>query len=117
MAVELTEGRNNVSKAVSDLAKFFRFNVNNGDYLITIKDEIERTRYYINILKLRYGDMFEVEWDIDEEIMSYQIVKICLQPIIENAVYHMCTIGIFAESSRTCGNRQRKNVVNVRVCA
>lgn len=88
MAVELTEGRNNVSKAVSDLAKFFRFNVNNGDYLIAIKDEIERTSYYINILKLRYGDMFEVEWDIDEEIMSYQIVKICLQPIIENAVYH-----------------------------
>lgn len=88
MAVELTEGRNNVSKAVSDLAKFFRFNVNNGDYLIAIKDEIERTSYYINILKLRYGDMFEVEWDIDEKIMSYQIVKICLQPIIENAVYH-----------------------------
>ena len=88
MAVELTEGRNNVSKAVSDLAKFFRFNVNNGDYLISINEEVERTRYYINILRLRYSDMFEVEWDIDEKITTYQVVKICLQPIIENAVYH-----------------------------
>lgn len=32
--------------------------------------------------------MFDIEWDIDESILSYTIIKICLQPIIENAVYH-----------------------------
>lgn len=88
MAVDLTKSRNNVSKAVSNLAKFFRFNINNGDYLIPIKEEIERTRYYLNILEMRYGDMFSVEWNINENIMDYPISKICLQPLIENAVYH-----------------------------
>ncbi|MDY3928732.1 MAG: histidine kinase [Clostridia bacterium] len=88
MAVDLTKSNNNVSKAVTNLAKFFRFNVNNGDYLITIKEEMERTRYYLNILELRYADMFSVEWNISEDISEYMIVKICLQPIIENAVNH-----------------------------
>lgn len=88
MAVDLTKSRNNVSTAVSNLAKFFRFNVNNGDYLIPIREEVERTRYYINILELRYGDMFTVMWNIDEHIMDYLMAKICLQPLIENAVYH-----------------------------
>ena len=88
MAVDLTKSRNKVSKAVSDLAKFFRFKVDKGDYLIPIHEEVERTRYYINILEMRYGDMFCVEWDISQEIMDYPMIKICLQPIIENAVYH-----------------------------
>ena len=88
MAVDLTNGNNVVSKAVSNLAKFFRFNVNNGDYLITIKEETERTHYYLNILELRYKDMFSVEWNISENIMNYMVVKICLQPIIENSVNH-----------------------------
>jgi len=88
MAVDLTKSRNGVSTAVSNLAKFFRTNVNDGDYLITISEEIERTQYYLNILELRYGDMFIVEWNIDENIKDYLISKICLQPLIENAVYH-----------------------------
>lgn len=88
MAVDLTKSRNNVSKAVSNLAKFFRFNVDNVDYLITIREEIERTHYYLNILELRYKDMFTVQWNINENIMDYRISKICLQPLIENAVYH-----------------------------
>lgn len=88
MAVELTGGNNEVSRAVSNLAKFFRTNVGKGNYIISVREEVERTRYYLNILTMRYGDMFTVEWDISEEIMDYRIIKICLQPIIENAVYH-----------------------------
>ncbi len=88
MAVDLTKSNNNVSKAVSNLAKFFRFNVNTGDYLITIKEEVERTHYYLNILELRYEDMFSVEWNISGDIADYMIIKICLQPIIENSVNH-----------------------------
>lgn len=88
MAVELTGGNNEVSRAVSNLAKFFRTNVGKGNYIISVREEVERTRYYLNILTMRYGDMFRVEWDISEDIMDYRIIKICLQPIIENAVYH-----------------------------
>jgi len=88
MAFDLTKIDNKVSKAVNCLARLFRNNVYLGDYIIPIDQEIENTNNYINILVLRYGDLFEVKWDIDKEIMQYSIIKICLQPIIENAVYH-----------------------------
>lgn len=88
MAFDLTKGDNKVSKAVNCLARLFRNNVYLGDYIIPIDQEIENTNNYINILVLRYGDLFEVKWDVDKEIMQYSIIKICLQPIIENAVYH-----------------------------
>lgn len=88
MAFDLTKSDNKVSKAVNSLAQLFRNNVYLGDYIIPIGQEIENTKNYLNILELRYGDVFKVIWDIDEKIKSYSIIKICLQPIIENAVYH-----------------------------
>ncbi len=88
MAFDLTKSDNNVSRAVNSLAQLFRNNVYLGDYIIPIGQEIENTKNYLNILELRYGDIFKVIWDIDENIKGYSIIKICLQPIIENAVYH-----------------------------
>ncbi|WOO37731.1 histidine kinase [Anaerocolumna sp. AGMB13020] len=88
MAFDLTKGDNNVSRAVNSLAQLFRNNVYLGDYIIPISQEIDNTQNYLNILELRYGDVFQVEWEIDERIIEYSIIKICLQPIIENAVYH-----------------------------
>ncbi|WP_033165680.1 sensor histidine kinase [Clostridium sp. KNHs205] len=88
MAFDLTKGDNNVSRAVNSLAQLFRNNVYLGDYIIPIRQEIDNTQNYLNILELRYGDVFKVEWEIDERIKEYSIIKICLQPIIENAVYH-----------------------------
>ncbi len=88
MAFDLTKGDNNVSRAVNSLAQLFRNNVYLGDYIIPIRQEIDNTQNYLNILELRYGDVFKVEWEIEERIKEYSIIKICLQPIIENAVYH-----------------------------
>lgn len=88
MAFDLTKGDNKVSKAVNSLAQLFRNNVYLGNYIIPIGQEIDNTKNYLNILQLRYGDIFQVIWEIDEEIKQYSIIKICLQPIIENSVYH-----------------------------
>lgn len=88
MAFDLTKSDNKVSKAVNSLAQLFRNNVYLGDYIIPIGQEIDNTKNYLNILELRYGDLFEVIWETNTEIMQYSIIKICLQPIIENAVYH-----------------------------
>lgn len=88
MAVDLTRSDNKVSKAVSSLARMFRNNVYLGAYIIPIHQEIDNTKNYLDILELRYGNIFEVIWDIDEGIKDYSIIKICLQPIVENAVYH-----------------------------
>lgn len=88
MAVDLTKSDNKVSKAVNSLAKLFRNNVYLGDYIIMIEQEIDNTKNYLDILELRFGNIFTVSWKIDETIKHYSIIKICLQPIIENAVYH-----------------------------
>lgn len=87
MAYNMSNSENPVSKSLINLASFFRNTLTSG-YFVSIKNEIKYTKEYVNILALRYGDLFDIEWDIDESILSYTIIKICLQPIIENAVYH-----------------------------
>ena len=87
MAYNMSNSENPVSKSLINLASFFRNTLTSG-YFVSIENEIKYTKEYINILALRYGDLFDMEWDIDESILSYTIIKICLQPIIENAVYH-----------------------------
>lgn len=88
MAVDLTKSDNKVSKAVNSLAQLFRNNVYFGDYIIPIEQEIDNSKNYLDILELRFGNIFKVSLEIDEAIRQYSIIKICLQPIIENAVYH-----------------------------
>ncbi|MCI8521280.1 MAG: histidine kinase, partial [Clostridia bacterium] len=87
MAYNLSNSENPVSKSLITLASFFRNTLSSG-YFVSIEDEIKYTNEYINILALRYGDLFDIEWDIDDTILPCTIIKICLQPIIENAVYH-----------------------------
>ena len=43
---------------------------------------------YVSLLQARYPDMFDVIWNVDENIIDYQIPKMTLQPLIENAIYH-----------------------------
>lgn len=88
MAYDLSDSENPVSKALLDLAGFFRNTLSSSGFLVPIEKEIEYTKDYINILELRYGDLFDVIWDIEQEVLPFTIIKICLQPIIENAVYH-----------------------------
>ena len=88
MAVDLTGGDNSVSAAITSLSRLLRNTINENDYIVGIDEEIEYTNHYLDILKLRYADMFRVEWKLPEKINRYVIVKICLQPLIENAVYH-----------------------------
>ncbi len=87
MAYNLSNSDNPVSKSLINLANFFRNTLSSG-YFVSIEDEIKYTKEYVSILALRYGDLFDIEWDIDDEILSCTIIKICLQPLIENAVYH-----------------------------
>ena len=87
MAYNMSNSENPVSKSLINLASFFRNTLTSG-YFVSIENEIKYTKEYVNILALHYGDLFDIEWDIDEAILSYTIIKICLQPIIENAVYH-----------------------------
>ena len=82
----MSNSENPVSKSLINLASFQKYTY--FRLFCFYRNEIKYTKEYVNILALRYGDLFDIEWDIDESILSYTIIKICLQPIIENAVYH-----------------------------
>ncbi|MDD6484953.1 MAG: histidine kinase [Clostridiales bacterium] len=88
MAFKLSGSENPVSTSLVKLAAFFRNTLSSSGYLISVEEEIKYTKDYINILELRYGDLFDIEWNIDQSLLSCTIIKICFQPIIENAVYH-----------------------------
>ena len=73
---------------ISELAKLFRISLSREKTIISIKDELQHCRNYMNIQKYRYKERFETEYDISEEIYSFCTVKLILQPILENAIYY-----------------------------
>lgn len=76
------------SKMVVALAKLFRISISRGRNIITVKDEIEHARSYLLIQSIRYSNAFKYEFDIQDEVLECTTVKLILQPLIENAIYH-----------------------------
>ena len=77
-----------VVKMVSALSKFFRIVLSKGYEVISIKDEEMLIRSYLQIQQYRYQDILEYEIDISKELDACKILKLTLQPIVENALYH-----------------------------
>lgn len=73
---------------ISELAKLLRISLSKGRTIIKISDEIQHSRSYMNIQKVRYKERFKTEFVIDEEVNDYCIVKLVVQPILENAIYY-----------------------------
>lgn len=72
----------------SALAKLLRQNINNEEESIPIAQEIEYIRSYLTIQKMRYKEQLSFDIEVDKEICSERIVKLILQPLVENAIYH-----------------------------
>ena len=77
-----------VIEIVSALSKFFRISLSKGRDWITIAEEIEQTRSYLTIQKIRYRDVLDFNIDFDERVSDNTILKLILQPLVENALYH-----------------------------
>lgn len=71
---------------ISQLAKLFRISLSKGRTVISIEDELQHARSYMNIQKIRYKNLFSFKFDIDASVYSCCIVKLVLQPILENAI-------------------------------
>lgn len=83
-------GKNNqkVVLMTSSLAKLFRQSIGNDDELVTIAKEVEYTKTYLTIQEIRYQDKLAFHIFMEPDILSQQIVKLTLQPLVENAIYH-----------------------------
>jgi len=73
---------------VQALSNFFRIALSKGQDWITINQEIEHVHCYLTIQKLRYHDILDYQIEVDEDILSGTILKLTLQPLVENALYH-----------------------------
>ncbi len=73
---------------VSSLAKLFRLTISRGDEIVPIETEIEHITHYLIIQKMRYRDRLDFQVDVPEEVLPYQTIKLLLQPLVENSIYH-----------------------------
>jgi two-component system sensor histidine kinase AlgZ len=74
-------------KAVEDLADLFRASLKEQN-IHTLENELELTRSYLNIEKLRLGERLQIDWNIDNSLFDAEIPALSLQPLAENAIYH-----------------------------
>lgn len=88
--VWLAEGKRHqeVVDMITALSSFLRMGLNNGRDFITIRGEAEHVNSYLQIQHFRYEDILDYEIDFEEGIMDFSVMKLTLQPIVENALYH-----------------------------
>lgn len=86
----MAEGKKNEEVVVmtASLARLLRQSISNEEEQVPIGQEVEYARSYLTIQKMRYKDKLEFQIQVDAQIMRVPIIKLVLQPLIENAIYH-----------------------------
>lgn len=96
-----------ISRMVHALSRFYKLSLSRGREVIPLADETKHAQLYVELQNMRFDNRVQVEWVLDENAAHCQIIKIVLQPLIENAIIH----GIFETPSksghlRVCTHRE-----------
>lgn len=94
-----------ITSMVSALAKFYKLSLSKGKDKITIAEELTHTKLYVKIQNLRFNNRITLQIEADEAILACKMIKIILQPIVENAIIH----GIFEKPVRI-------GTIRIKVC-
>lgn len=70
------------------LSNFFRISLSDGQDWITLRQEVEHLQGYMTIQKVRYRDILDYDIHVDESLYGLHILKLVIQPLVENAIYH-----------------------------
>ena len=81
-------GFREIVETTEALAELYRMVLSGGKTIIPFGDEMQIVRAYLKVQKTRFEDKFEVEFDVDEETLTFPIIKNIVQPLIENALDH-----------------------------
>ena len=81
-------GNREVSDMVLDLSRFFRLSLSRGKEFVTVRETVEHLKTYIRIQQFRHTGKFTVEWETDDSLMELKVIKLMLQPVVENAIVH-----------------------------
>ncbi len=77
-----------VVEMTSALSKLFRTSISKGDEIISFREELENISSYLTIQQIRYKDKLNYSIEVSDDLMQYKVLKLILQPLVENAIYH-----------------------------
>lgn len=86
-SIAVVEDNRRIETIVTCVSKLLRYNLKN-DTIVTVKDEFEITKLYINMMKIKYGDSFDVEFNIPDDLLEVSVMKMLFQPVLENSFNH-----------------------------
>ena len=82
------KGLEDISLMAGSLGRFFRLSLSKGAEIISLSDEMEHVRCYLNIQQIRYQDKLKYTIQIPDWMKEYRVLKLILQPLVENSIYH-----------------------------
>jgi len=77
-----------IVEIIEAFTNLLRISLSKGKEMISVKDELNHVQSYLIIQKIRYEEKLDYEIQFDENILEYQLIKLILQPLVENAIYH-----------------------------
>lgn len=110
-AVEEMGLGNKTSKMLTKVARLYRLGLENDDVIVPLKQELDFLKLYIEIVRIRFGESIQFHYNIDERLYDCNIIKMCLQPIVENAIQHglrpknyngNITVSVYYENESLC---------------
>lgn len=94
---------NDIAEMVESLSKLFRIGLSGGREIISFQDEVEHIRSYLTIQQIRYRDKLNFIIEVPESLLKLRVLKLIMQPIVENAIYH--------------GVKERRGLGTIRIAA
>ena len=89
LEVNQVEGKNGkIAATIEELSDILKYALGNSNEKVSFAREIQYLKKYVNIQKLRFGDKFILYYEVDEELMDFQVFRLLLQPIVENSILH-----------------------------
>lgn len=87
-SMAMRSGNTEIMDMVEHLALFYRISLNKGKNILSVREEVNLLENYLQLQKVRFGEAIQVAYDLDEELMDCRIIKLILQPLVENAIHH-----------------------------
>ena len=87
-SLALRNGVESIADMAKSMALIFRYCINSREDVVTLRDELAHVKSYISIQKIRYKNRLQVAFYVEEELLDTCIIKLLVQPLVENAIYH-----------------------------
>jgi two-component system sensor histidine kinase YesM len=87
-ALSLTSKKNDVSDMIEHLSVILRYSLSDPADVVSLEQEIAHAKSYLAIQTVRYKDKIRIEWIFDGAVLRYGTIKLLLQPLLENSIYH-----------------------------